>query len=72
VSSKQKLYAELSGKFRHFVDVLAHISEKTQPRTEKDLLRTYEVWVRTGSEKAARALQEAGIVPSESARKTVQ
>ncbi len=72
VSARARLYSELSEKFRHFVDVLARISEKTCPRTEQDLLRTYEVWVRTGSEKAARALQEAGIVPSESARKTVQ
>jgi hypothetical protein len=70
--SKQKLYGELSEKFGRFVDVLARISEKTSPRTEQDLLRTYEVWVRTGSEKAARALQEAGIVPNDSARKTVQ
>ena len=71
-ANKQRLYGELAQKFGRFVDVLATISEKTQPRTEKDLLRTYEVWVRTGSEKAARALQEAGIVPNDASRKTVQ
>jgi hypothetical protein len=69
---KQQVYDELSRKFARFVDVLAEVSEKTTPRSQKDLLRTYEVWVRTKSERAARALQEAGIIPSESARKTVQ
>lgn len=67
--ARQKLFGELSEKFGRFVDVLARISEKTQPRTETDLLRTYEVWVRTGSEKAARALQEAGIVANDTTRK---
>ena len=69
---KQKIYEELSDKFPKFVDVLAEVSDKTTPRGEKDLLRMYEVWVRTRSERAARALQEAGIIPSLSARKTLQ
>jgi hypothetical protein len=70
--SRQQLYTELARKFRQFVDVLADVSEKTTPRKESDLLRTYEKWVRTGSDKAARALQEAGIIPSDLARKTLQ
>jgi hypothetical protein len=72
VASRQKMYEELSTKFRLCVDVLAHVSEKTTPRKESDLLRTYEKWVRTGSEKAARALHEAGIIPSDAARKNIQ
>jgi len=72
VASRQRVYEELSKKFRQCVDVLSEVSERTTPRREADLLRTYEVWIRTGSEKAARALHEAGIIPSESARKTVQ
>lgn len=69
---RQRTYGELSEKFPKFVDVLAEVSEKTTPRSEKDLLRMYDVWLRTGSERAARALQDAGILPSASARKTVQ
>lgn len=69
---KQKIYGELAEKFPRFVDVLAEVSDKTSPRSEKDLLRMYDVWMRTRSERAARALQEAGIIPSQSARKTLQ
>ncbi|MFN7684037.1 MAG: hypothetical protein ACK5QT_01315 [Oligoflexia bacterium] len=75
VSSRQKLYDELSQKFGQCVEVLADVSEKTTPKRETDLLRTYERWIRTGSEKAARALQEAGIMPttqSRHSRKTIQ
>jgi hypothetical protein len=66
------LYAELADKFARFVDVLAEVSDKTTPRSEKDLLRLYDVWVRTRSERAARALQEAGILPNETVKKDWQ
>jgi hypothetical protein len=66
------LYGELSEKFARFVEVLAEISDKTSTRTEKDLLRLYELWMRTGSERAAKALQEAGIIPNEGVKKDWQ
>lgn len=66
------LYAELSEKFGSCVEVLAEISDKTSVRTEKDLLRLYELWMRTGSERAAKALQEAGIIPTDSVKKDWQ
>jgi hypothetical protein len=69
---KQRVYGELSKKFPKFVDVLAFVSDRTTPKSQTDLLRMYDVWVRTRSERAARALQEAGIIPSQSAKKTVQ
>ena len=57
----RRTYLELADKFSSFVDVLADVSEATQPpKSEKDILRLYEVWVRTKSERAAKALQEAG------------
>ena len=56
------LFTELSEKFGSFVDVLLEVSEKTtNTKTEQDLLRLYEMWSRTGSERAARALTRAGI-----------
>lgn len=66
------VYAELASRFGTFVEVLADVSEKTTPRTEKDLLRLYDLWVRTRSERAAKALQEAGILPNESIKKDWQ
>ena len=63
------LYEELSEKFAAFVEVLAEISDKTAQKSEKDLLRMYELWVRTKSERAAKALQEAGILPNDTIKK---
>lgn len=66
------IYQELAEKFAAFVDVLAAVSDKTTPRTEKDLLRMYELWVRTGSDRAAKALQDAGIIPNKTLKKDWQ
>lgn len=68
----QSLYGELSQKFDRFIEVLAEISDKTSIRTEKDILRLYELWVRTKSERAAKALQEAGIIPNDTIKKDWQ
>lgn len=71
--SIRAVYSELSAKFGRCVDVLAEVSDVTQaPRTEKDILRLYEVWVRTRSERAAKALQDAGILPNETVKKDIQ
>ncbi len=66
------LYGELAEKFGSFVDILAEVSDQTAHRSERDLLRTYELWVRTRSERAAKALQEAGILPNETIKKDWQ
>ncbi len=63
---------ELADRFSVFVNVLADVSEKAFPKTEKDLLRLYEVWVTTRSERAAKALQEAGILPNDTVKKDWQ
>jgi hypothetical protein len=56
------LFSELSDQFGPFVNVLSDISESTSPpRTEQDMLRLYDMWSRTGSEKAARTLERNGI-----------
>jgi hypothetical protein len=69
---KRALYLELAEKFGAFVEVLAEVSERTAPRTEKDILRLYEVWIRTRSERAAKALQEVGIHPNDTIKKDWQ
>lgn len=64
-SHVQTMYRELSEKFSAFVEVLSKVGEKTNflTQNESDLLRLYEVWLKTKSERAAKALQEAGIHP---------
>lgn len=64
--SKADLFLELSKKFPQFVDILAQISEETgfNPDDNRDLLRTYDLWTKTGSERLAKQLARAGIVAS--------
>ncbi|MEK7396185.1 MAG: hypothetical protein AAB116_04555 [Candidatus Poribacteria bacterium] len=69
---KRAIYEELCEKFSSFVDVLAEVSDKTVGRTEKDILRMYELWLETKSKRAAKALKEAGIIPSENIKKKLQ
>jgi hypothetical protein len=69
---QREVYGELAAKFPNFVDVLAEISDHTGVKTERDILRLYEVWVRTRSERAAKALQEAGILPNDTIKKDWQ
>lgn len=60
------VFAELAAKFRGFVDVLAEIRDSAKHIDDFDLLRLYEVWLKTGSERAARLLRERGIEPDRS------
>jgi hypothetical protein len=59
------IYRELASKFQGFVDVLGEISEGVRPGSETDVLRLYEVWLRTGSQRAANRLKRLGIHPVE-------
>ncbi len=68
----REMYEELADRFSQFVEVLAEVSDQTTPKREVDLLRQYELWVRTRSERAAKALQEAGILPNATVKKGQQ
>ena len=61
----REIFDELSNKFVSFVDVLGEVSERTQVTTTKDILRLYEIWMKTGSKRAQEKLQEHGITPTE-------
>ena len=63
------VFAELSRKFVGFSDVLADISERTALTTNNDVLRLYEKWLRTGSQRDGQRLIERGIVPNSSVGK---
>lgn len=60
------VFAELAQKFNEFVDVLADVREGSVA-TENDILRLYDNWQRTGSERAARLLRGLGIEPTPTA-----
>ncbi|MGI9291527.1 MAG: hypothetical protein ACR2QG_09675 [Gammaproteobacteria bacterium] len=64
------IFAELGEKFQQFVDVLNDVSYQTDAASDSDVLRQYEIWLKTGSERAARLLREQGIHPMTSLRAT--
>jgi hypothetical protein len=61
------VFAELARKFAAFVDVLNEVSERSgTANPNADLLRLYEKWLRTGSQRSGQRLVERGIVPNAS------
>ena len=61
--ARTALFEELCAKFPALVDVLGEVSEMSGMKSNADVLRTYEIWLRTGSERARRQLERCGIVP---------
>jgi hypothetical protein len=61
------IYDELASKFVAFVDVLGEVSEGGNCNNDIDVLRQYEIWLRTGSTRAAERLRAVGIQPSTNA-----
>lgn len=57
------VYRELAVKFHVLVDVLNEIKDGSRSSNDVDLLRTYEVWLRTGSRRAEAILRQQGVVP---------
>jgi hypothetical protein len=57
------VFAELAAKFQRLVDVLNDVAEMARPSTDRDTLRLYEVWLKTGSPRARQLLGEVGVVP---------
>ena len=59
-----EVFEELSREFVGFMDVIAEVGERSQTaRSHQGLLRHYETYVRTGSERARRKLEESGVIP---------
>ena len=61
-----EVFTELANKFVGFTDVLADVSERTALASHTDVLRLYEKWLRTGSERDGQRLVERGILPNSS------
>jgi hypothetical protein len=64
----RQVFAELAAKFQPMVDALNEISESAYRHSDRDCLRLYELWVKTGSERSRRILRNLGIEPAPAAR----
>ena len=45
------------------IDVLNDVAEMAYTHTDKDILRLYEIWLKTGSRRAEQLLKENDVVP---------
>ena len=57
------IYAQLAQKFQRLVDALNEVSEMSYRHTDADILRLYEVWMKTGSPRAHGLLHKLGVQP---------
>ncbi len=58
------VFTELAEKFQNFVDVLNDIRDEAKSNDDQDVLRLYELWLRTGSKRAERLLRSLGVEPA--------
>jgi hypothetical protein len=57
----RSLYKELSVKFKPFSEVLGELGDRSGLQSNRDLLRLYERWLLTGSDRLKDLLSEHGI-----------
>ena len=60
---ESSLWEELSDKFRLLVDLLNEVSEQTLATNDAGVLRLYERWLKTGSDRLASTLLQRGVFP---------
>lgn len=58
-----EVYAQLAQQFQGLVDVLNEVSEMSHRHSDADVLRLYEVWLKTGSRRARELLGNLGVQP---------
>jgi hypothetical protein len=56
-------FTELAENFVNMIDVLSEVGESTNLNSNYDVLRLYEIWLKTGSRRAADKLKQSGIQP---------
>jgi hypothetical protein len=57
------VFAELAQKFQRVVDALNDVSEMAHQHDHRDVLRQYEIWLKTGSPRAHGILRSLGVEP---------
>ncbi len=55
------VFGELARKFQPVVDAIGEISDSARVWSPKDILRLYELWMKTGSRRAQGLLQQLGV-----------
>jgi hypothetical protein len=60
------VFAELAEKFQPMVDALNELSETSYSHSDKDILRLYEIWLKTGSRRCYEILKRLGVDPTAS------
>lgn len=58
-----EIYRELARKFQVMVDILNEVRDSARSDTDVDLVRTYEVWLKTRSKRAEKLLRAQGVTP---------
>ncbi|HVO45130.1 MAG TPA: hypothetical protein VMT29_02235 [Steroidobacteraceae bacterium] len=58
------VFGELAAKFQPMVDALNAVSETAYTHTDEDILRLYEVWLKTGSRRCYEILRRLGVEPA--------
>jgi hypothetical protein len=58
------VFAELAQKFQRVVDALNDVSEMAHRHDQRDVLRQYEIWLKTGSPRAHGILRSLGVEPT--------
>jgi hypothetical protein len=58
------VFAELSEKFQPMVDALNEVSESSCAQSDRDILRLYEIWLKTGSARCYAQLKRLGVHPT--------
>ncbi len=56
-------YKELAINFQILVDVLNEVRDEARQESDINLLRAYEIWLKTGSKRAKGLLRQHGVVP---------
>lgn len=60
----RSVFLELAKRFHKFVDVFTEISYSSHLSDAKNILRLYDVWLKTKSVHAERTLKQAGLIPN--------
>jgi hypothetical protein len=58
-----EVFAELARKFQPVVDALGEIADSARSWSQHDVLRLYEIWLKTGSTRAHAVLRQLGVQP---------
>lgn len=59
------LFEELAANFIPFMDVISEVADTSGMKTDRNLLKLYEKWLKTGSERTRELLLHEGIIPNE-------